>query len=896
MRENDPTSLREWPQTAWSRTADDVLDAVDVEPELGLSSSEALRRLAVYGDNSLSAGKARSAAGILVDQLRSLVVLLLLAAAALSLLWGDVAESIAIVIVVVLNTMIGFSTELKAVRSMEALRALGKVTATVRRNGVPRKLPADDIVPGDLVLVEAGDVVPADLRVIQQTRLACDEAALTGESVTVDKQTEPVSADAHLGERASFLHRGTLVTRGNGEGVVVATGQSTEVGRIADMVAHAKPRQSPLDIRLRRLGRRLIWFTLGVVAVLLLVSLATGRDLALSLQTAIALAVAAIPEGLPIVATLALARGMWLMAQRNAVISKLSAVETLGTTSVILTDKTGTLTESAMSVVRLAVPGAQGPSEIEIEPVGAADDAEPDALGDTVLARVLALCSTASLSGDASAGDPTEIALLQFAARLGVDRPTLLTSMPEVRQEPFDSATKTMATLHDDGGRYFVAAKGAPEALLPRCSHVEAAKERTELPMDETAREDWLKRSGELAGDGLRVLAFACKYSDSRSAPLLDDLTLVALVALLDPPRGDVAGAVATCQRAGIRVIMVTGDHPATALYVAEAVGIAREDAAYDARQSADFRALQEPQRKELLAAPVIARCSPEQKLALIDLHQKAGHVVAMTGDGVNDAPALKQADIGIAMGVRGTAVARQAAAMVLQDDAFSTIVTAVRYGRAIYTNIRRFVLYLMSCNLSEVLVVGVATVVGAPLPLTPLQILFLNLVTDVFPALALGAGRAEQGTMNQPPRPTDESILTRFDWVLIGVYGSLITLCSIASLYYAIRVAGLSGGHVQTAVFFTLALAQLWHVLNMRERAMGLRASTLRNPWVWTAIGLCLVILLLAASIPPVAHALTLRQLPADVWLVVLILSVVPALTGGAALAIARSLARTHA
>jgi len=867
---------------AWARPVEDLSRELGVDPEQGLSDAEASRRLREHGPNRLREHEERSAWEILVDQFRSLIVALLAAAALLSFLFGATLEGGAIVAVLLINALIGFATELRAVTSMEALRELGSTESRVLRDGQPRVVPATELVPGDVVLLEGGDVVTADLRLREASRLEADESALTGESTPVEKQVEPAADDVPISERRSMLYKGTAVTRGSGAGVVVATGMETELGHISELVEEAEEEITPLEHRLNRLGQRLVWVTLVLASVVAVSGIATGKDVLLIVETAIALAVAAIPEGLPIVATIALARGMWRMARRNALVDRLSAVETLGSTSVILTDKTGTLTRNRMGLERLVLAGGRWtPSE---EP----DDRVTEAL------RVGALCNNASLpepdaEADAdAAGDPTEVALLEAASELGLRREELLDRWPEIREEAFDADTKMMATVHQrpDADGLLVAVKGAPEAVLEASERVRT--EDGSAPLDEEDRARWESLNRELGEEGLRVLGLATREADRRDASPYRGLTLLGLVGLMDPAREDVRPSLEACRRAGVRVVMVTGDQGSTARYVARAVGLTgdgeEEPGVVDATDLGDLSDVGEERRRSLLEASIFARISPAQKLDLLALHQEAGDVTAMIGDGVNDAPALKKADIGVAMGQRGTQVAREAADMVLQDDRFATIVTAVEQGRAIFDNIRKFVVYLLSCNVSELMVVTLATLAGAPLPLLPLQILFLNLVTDVFPALALGVGEGAAGIMDRPPREESEPVLTTRHWWALGAYGGVITASVLAAFALALGPAGMGEARAVTVSFLTLALAQLWHVLNMTEVESGLfRNEVSRNGWVWGALALCVGLILGATYLPGVSGVLGLLDPGAGGWRIVVPFSLVPLAAGRA-------------
>jgi Ca2+-transporting ATPase len=871
--------------TPYQESADALLERLDSSPENGLDKDEVQRRREAYGPNRLQEARSRPAWRILVDQLASLIVLLLIAAAVAAAVFGRYVEAVAIGAAVLVNTVIGFAMELRATRAMEALQRMGKTKARVRRGGEDQTVPADALVPGDIVLLEAGDVVSADLRLLEANRLQCDEAALTGESVPVTKRTGTLNRkDPPLGERENMAFKGTAVTDGSGLGIVVATGMDTELGHISSLVEEAESSATPLERRLERLGRRLIWLTIAIAAVVAAAGLMAGKEMMVMLETAIALAIAAVPEGLPVVATLALARGMQKMAKRNAVVKRLSAVETLGTASLIFTDKTGTLTENHMTLARLAL--AAGTVELERDDGGVRflrdDDAEvglEDIAGLEDALIVGALCNNASLGADGGVGDPTEVALLEGAAAAGVRRDDLLERLPEEREVSFDPDLKMMATVHVADGGYRYAIKGAPEAVLGRCVRVRTDNGDTDL--DEAGRDDWQTRSERLAADGLRVLAVAEKQADSADAEPYEGLTLLALTGLYDPPRAGIETTIAACQDAGIRIVMGTGDHAATAQAIAAEIGLAPPDAeAVDATDLGKLDELDETERQRLLASEVFARISPEQKLRLIDLYQDADWVVGMTGDGVNDAPALKQADIGIAMGQRGTEVARQAADIVLKDDAFETLVHAIEHGRTIFRNIRRFIVYLLSGNLAEIMAVSAAAVVGAPLPLLPLQILYINFVSDVMPALALGLSPSRAGVMDEPPRAKHEPILKRSHWVAITGYGALIAATVLVAFALAFFWLDLNTGQAVTIGFLTFGFGRLVHVLNMRSADSPVFVNEItKNPMVWVSIAIGVGLLALAVWVPVAAEVLSIQPLPLNGWLLVAGFSLLPLL-----------------
>jgi Ca2+-transporting ATPase len=875
--------------SAWSSGVDAVLKSLIVEATRGLGETEAAARRARFGRNVLQAASKRHVLSILAAQFSGIVTALLLAASLLALAMSNVAEAIAIIVVIVVNASIGFFTEWRAVRSMEALRRFARISCVVLRDGMARSLPADDLVPGDIVLLEAGDMVPADLRLIEANKVNVDESSLTGESQPVDKQIHELPPETVLFERSNMAYKGTAVTRGSGRGVVTATGTHTEFGKIFEQVGKLHGSRTPLEQRLDTLGKTLAWVVIGIGLLLAAIGIMTGREALLAVEVAIALAVAAIPEGLPIVATIALAHGLRRMAAHNALITRLSAVETLGATNVILTDKTGTLTENRMIVTTVLL--ADG--EVAIKDPG--DDSRAGLL--TAVLTTAALCNDASLQRDRNGvptaiGSPTECALLEAAAAAGIWQEELLQRNPEVDEDPFDPDKKCMATVHAAGDRFTVAVKGAPEVVIGFCDKVCGADGVG--PLDQRGREMWLERVEGLCERGLRAIAVAAKTADSPAARLYSGLALQGVFGIEDPPRAGIAEAIDRCRDAGVSIIMVTGDHAVTAQNIAASIGVINPvtDPERLLRGEQVDQLFAGERYEELLAGRVFARVTPEQKLKLIDLHQRQGQVVAMTGDGVNDAPALKKSDIGVAMGIRGTEVAREAAEMVLQDDELGTIVTAIGEGRAIFENIRKFVVYLISCNISEILVVTLATIAGAPLPLLPLQILFLNLVTDVFPALALGVGPGRPGLMHQRPRPSNEQILTRRYWMEIGLYGLVMAFATLGAMAFAIYGLGLEAQAAVTVAFCTLALAQLWHVFNMRGDIRRIWVNEItRNHWVWVALLLCIALVLMAIYLPDLNNVLQLTAPGAPGWAVIGVASVVPLVLAPAVRRIARRL-----
>jgi Ca2+-transporting ATPase len=794
--------------------------------------------------------------------------------------------------VIAVNAAIGFFTEFQAVRSMQALQELGRTKVKVRREGDIQEVSAEELVPGDIAILESGDLIAADLRAIEAAKMQVNESSLTGESVPVGKTVDPLEGDVPLAERKNMLYKGTALTRGSGAGVVVATGMQTELGHISEMAQEAATEEkTPLEKRLARLAQRLVWVIIIVAVVVAVAGIVAGREIFQMVETAIALAVAAVPEGLPIVTTVALARGMWRMARRNALINQLSAVETLGATSIIFSDKTGTLTENRMTVTQMLL--ERGEIEVtgeglETEGKFCQEEQTLDPEEQPILKAALevgVLCNNAALQPEESnesrvVGDPMEVSLLVAGAKAGLRRKELLDRLPEIREEAFDPDLKMMATIHKSNGDYRYAVKGAPEAVLEVATRIVTESGEQEL----SDRDSWRERSNELAAQGLRVLALAQKTLNSEDAEPYEDLALLGVVGLLDPPREAVRDAINQCQGAGIRAIMVTGDQPVTARNIAVAVGLT-DDSEADVVQGKDLKApeeLSEQERERMLHTSVFARVSPEQKLNLITLYQDANAIVAMTGDGVNDAPALQKADIGVAMGQRGTQVAKEAADMVLQDDAFATIVAAVEQGRAIFSNIRKFTVYLMSGNVGEIIAVGLASLFNAPLPLLPLQILYINIVNDTFPALALGVGEGSPNLMERSPRDPKEAIITRRHWIAIASYGVIIAAAILGAFALAFQWLGMTGDQAITISFLTLGFSRLWHVFNVRDQKSGfLRNEITKNPYVWGSLVFCSALLLVAVYVPGLSDVLQTADPGGRGWLLIIGMSLVPLIVG---------------
>lgn len=788
--------------------ADHVLEQLEVEPERGLTVEQARERLDAHGPNTLVEAESTSVARILLEQMTDVMVIVLIVAAGVSMALGEVGDAVAILVIVVLNAIVGTVQAHRAEQAIAALRAMAAPAARVRRAGLEQQIESEALVPGDIVLLEAGNTIPADLRLFDVYRLKMEEAVLTGESLAVDKLTRALDDPrSPLGDRVNMAFKGTHVAAGRAEGVVVQTGMDTELGKIASLLRDAESTRTPLQHRLDRFGKMLALVVLAICALLFGVGVLRGEPVVLMFLTSVSLAVAAIPEGLPAVVTVALALGARKMVAKNALARRLPAVETLGSVTYICSDKTGTLTENSMRVEQLVLPGDA------MTPL-AADDAVARVKEPAIFAlfEAMVLDNDARLEGPAQerVGDPTELALLDVAERAGVTREELEAREPRMMELPFDSTRKAMTTFHEVGTGYVAFTKGAPEMLLDRCAgcDVEAAHAAADA----------------LAKDGLRVLAVARRawerLPDGADASEVErDLELLGLVGMMDPPRAEAKASVALCREAGIHPVMITGDHPATAHAIAVRIGLASaDDRVMTGRELSGLT--EEALIEQVQNIPVFARVDPEQKIQIVEALQARGEYVAMTGDGVNDAPSLKQSDIGVAMGKGGTDVAREAADVVLLDDNFASIVGAVEEGRRIFDNIRKFIRYTMTSNAGEIWTLLGAMLLGLPVPLLPIHILWINLVTDGLPGLALAVEPAEKGVMQRPPRPPGESIFAHGMWQHMLFVGLLMGGVCVAT-----QVMGVvwSWEHWQSMVFTVLTLSQMGHVLAVRSETASL-------------------------------------------------------------------------
>ncbi|MFM9330195.1 calcium-translocating P-type ATPase, SERCA-type [Paenibacillus mesotrionivorans] len=890
-------------------SAEEVLQSLDTHPEKGLSAADAAKRLEQKGPNELTEGKTVSPITLFLNQFKDFMVLVLMGATLISGMLGEYLDAITIIAIIIMNGILGFIQEFRAERSLRALKELSAPHAKVLRGGEIEQVPAKELVPGDIILLEAGDRVPADIRWLTANNIYVEESALTGESVPVRKATEALGhPDVPLGDQRNLGFMGTLITMGTATAAVIRTGMETEMGKIAGLIESTEEMETPLQHRLEQLGKILIIVALALTVLVVIAGILHGQPAYAMFLAGVSLAVAAIPEGLPAIVTIALALGVQRMIKRKAIVRKLPSVETLGCASVICSDKTGTLTQNKMTVTHLWLGGKL----MEVSGEGYTPRGEirwegktADVRKDQMLRRLLqsaALCNNARLIQEATApakgkkekgseeegewriaGDPTEGALVVLASKAGLSPASLDGLYRRVKEFPFDSDRKRMSVLLEHQGGRLVFAKGAPDMLLDKCSYI--LWEDKVIPFTGTLRQKVMAANEGMAKSALRVLGFAYKEikpsehcEDSDTAE--QNLVFVGLSGMIDPPRREVREAISTCRKAGIKTVMITGDHQTTAEAIARQLGMLPGNGlVLNGTQLAAMSDEQLENRVEDIY--VYARVSPEHKLRIVKALQKKGHVVAMTGDGVNDAPAIKAADIGISMGINGTDVSKEASALILSDDNFATIVAAIEEGRGIYENIRKFIRYLLASNVGEILTMFLAMMMGLPLPLVPIQILWVNLVTDGLPAMALGVDQAEKDLMQHKPRAAKESIFSRrLGWKIIS-RGIFIGVCTLGAFWITLQT-GPDGDadtlmKAQTVAFATLVAAQLIHVFDCRSSRSIFHRNVFQNKALVFAVLSSLALMLAVMYIDPLQPIFKTVDLGLKEWILALVAAGIP-------------------
>ena len=884
----------------YNKSKSEILTELNTDEKSGLSDHEVTLRLEKYGKNELEEQAKKSFAAKLADQFKDFLIIILIVAAVISAVVGEVSDAVVIIAIVIVNAILGIYQEGKAEKSVEALQKMSAPNAKIIRNGQQVEIPSSDVVPGDIVVLEAGDILPADIRLIESSNLKVEEASLTGESVPVEKDAKAVlEGSAGIGDRTNMGFSSTVITYGRGKGVVVATGHKTEIGNIATKIQTYDEEQTPLQIKLNQLGKVLGTLTLVICGLVFVVGLIQGREVLDMLLTSISLAVAAIPEGLPAIVTIVLAIGMNRMAARNAIVKKLLAVETLGATSVICSDKTGTLTQNEMTVVKAYVDdkvldiegGGYDPvGDVKLDGNKIGIDGLPD-LNDLICAGTLA--NDAHIENSSGSykmfGDPTEGSIVTFAGKLGLPSEELNKTYPRIEELPFDSARKMMSTFHTNyiDGKIISFTKGAPDIVINKCSKIALNGEMVDFTKE--LKEQALEANSKFAKQALRVLSAAYKVWDEVPSKISSDLVendmvFLGLFGMIDPARPEVKDSIKECKNAGIQAVMITGDYKETAFAIAKELGMAESED--ESMMGAELDNLSDEEMREVVKkTKVYARVSPEHKVKIVTALKENDNITAMTGDGVNDALALKKADIGVSMGITGTDVAKNTAEVILTDDNFATIVNAVEEGRIIFSNIKKFVFFLLSCNIGEILIVFMAILFGWEVPLLPIQLLWLNLVSDSFPAMALGVEPAEPNMMNKPPRNTKESILDKKMFGGIAAIAIGITAASLLSFYYGmVRYAGNPDQlmHARSIIFMTLIVSELLMSFSSRSQDYTLaKIGLFSNKTIWKANLFSLVLTLVVMYLPFAAVIFKIEPLPLHDWEIVLAFAFIPLVIG---------------
>ena len=868
----------------FNQSAEDTAEALGVDLSTGLTKKEADERSARYGKNRLEGGKEKTVFQMALEQLKDFLVIILIIAAVISAALGETLEGVIIIAIVVLNTILGVYQENKASNALKALKEMASPHAKVLREGKIIQVASSDVVPGDIAILEAGDYIPADLRLIETVNLKIDEAALTGESVPVEKDAQALlKEDAALGDRVNCAYMGTVITYGRGKGVITDIGMQTQMGNIAGMLSQVPDESTPLQKKLDGLGKLLGIVCLGICVLIFLLGLWHGMELFDIFMTSVSLAVAAIPEGLTVVVTVVLAMGMQKMVKCNAIIKRLGAVETLGSTTVICSDKTGTLTQNKMTIQKLydgeRVYHVSGSG---YSPEGAVTDMDGREAGDSVKKLIEGglLCNDASYhpKDESIIGDPTEGAMVVLAYKCSMEKDAWEKKYPRIQEIPFDSDRKLMSTFHKIDGQIVMYTKGAPDELLRRCEKIEIGGEAVSL--DDQKREEILAQNQRFAEAALRVIGVAYRVTDRAEASLEmeDHLTFVGLMGMIDPPREEARDAVAVCKRAGIQVKMITGDHKITASAIGRQLGI-ETDRTVEGREISQMS--DDELRQCVKKTNIFARVSPEHKVRLVDAVRADGNIAAMTGDGVNDAPSLKHADIGIAMGITGTDVSKEAADMILTDDNFASIVRAVAEGRTIYSNIRKVVGFLLSCNIGEILVILFAMLFDLPVPLVAIQLLSINLITDAFPAFALGMEKEEPGVMERKPRDPAEPIVNKKMAVAVMIQSLALAAGTLGSFLYGLYVHD-SLDVARSACFFTIVLGELLRAYSARSETVSVfRMKVFENGYLNKCVLASVAFMAASIYVPFLNPVFSTVPLTVDELLAALLFAFLPMLGG---------------
>ena len=865
-----------------AQSIDKSVEMLKTNLSSGLSENEAQQRLSTYGPNQLKAHNRKSIFKMFLAQLQDALIYVLFAAVVITMFMGEYLDGIIIIIVILINATLGVVQEIRAGNAIEALRKMATPKALVKRDNQVKEIGSEDVVPGDIVILDAGRYIPADLRLVESANLQIDESALTGESVAAEKDASAVFSEDYipLGDRVNLAYMSTLVTYGRGIGVVTGTGTNTEVGKIADILSQDSETKTPLEVRLDQLGKTLGKAALAICVLIFIISFFQGRDLTEMFLTSVSLAVAAIPEGLAAIVAVVLSIGVTKMAKQNAIIKRLPAVETLGSVNIVCSDKTGTLTQNKMTVQEFFT------FTDKTQKVEDQSDLSAEA---HLLSSAMVLASDATLENGDSTGDPTEIALLQLADDLKIDRAALSSSQPRIDEKAFDSNRKMMSTLHQQEDKFVIYAKGAIDSLILKCKHI--VEDGEIIPLTETHKTILSDAADAMSDKALRTLAVAYKPLEKQidTENFERNLVMIGVVGMIDPPREEVKDAIATAKEAGISTIMITGDHKNTALAIAKELGIASKRS-----EATTGAAINNMSREELESHieeyKVFARVSPEHKVNIVKAFRAKGNIVSMTGDGVNDAPSLNAADIGVAMGIEGTDVAKNASDMILADDNFSTIIAAIEQGRNIYNNIKKSVIFLLACNVGEVITMLVAIGVGLPIPLIATQLLWINLLTDTLPAVALGMDPGDKDVMKEKPRPLNDNFFSHGAGrrvILAGILMGILTIVAFVSGYYLHGYSPFADNipenieeYARTLAFLTIIGCQLFYSFSFRHEYKSIfRIGFFSNKYLFGSVVVGLLLQLIVLYVPFMTEAFKLQAVGIKEWLGVFVLSIIPLL-----------------